>query len=98
MRAPDQAISTYTHHTVDFLSLTDVTVNGEPITDPAEVEVAVVGEWDDPETYEPAHARDGVIGFILDGPTLGRGVFRVYVRVTRADLAPVTPVGRIRLT
>lgn len=97
MRPPDQAISTYPAQTVDFLPLVDLTINGVPVTDPADVSVAVVGEWTDPSVFTPAELRDGVIGFVLDGPTLGRGVFNVYVRSVKDDLAPVIPAGRVRL-
>jgi hypothetical protein len=97
MRSPDEVIATYERETVDFVPLVGLTINGVPVTDPEDVEVAVVGEWDRPETYVDAHARDGVIGFKLTGADLGRGVFKVFVRATREDLAPVINAGRIRL-
>lgn len=97
MRPPDQVISTYERETVDFVPLPELEVNGVPVTAAEDVEFAVVSEWDRPAVFEQAHARDGVVGFILDGPALGRGVFAVYVRFTSEDLAPVVLAGRVRI-
>lgn len=91
-------IDTYPRETVDFLPLVDVTVNGVPVTDPGDIEYAIVPETARPTTWSAVTDADGVIGFVLQGPTLGRGVFAVYVRPTSGSIRPVIPVGHVRLT
>jgi hypothetical protein len=59
----------------------------------------VVAEFARPVGWAPVVTNDaGTAGFVLDGPSLGRGVFRVFVRAIGADTVPVIPAGYIRLT
>lgn len=51
-------------------------------------------DWNLPEGW----ADGPLVGFILDGPTLGRGVFRVFVRKPDAPTTPVIEAGYFRLT
>lgn len=95
---PNRVIPRYPRETVKFIPITDVTIDGLPVTNPAEVQTAIVPESGRPTAWINSLALDGGIGFKLDGPTLGRGVFTVYARVPRSTEAPVIELGQIRLT
>lgn len=88
-------IDCYPRETVDFIPFDDLTLTVESI----ELEYAVAAEFDRPLTWAPVVTNDaGTAGFVLDGPSLGRGVFRVFVRATGLTTTPVIDAGYIRLT
>lgn len=93
-------IDEYPRGTIDFVPFTDLTVNGVPVTTATDVEVAVVGEYDQPglADWTPADTLNSRVGFLLTGPSLGRGVFRVFVRKPDAPTTPVIVAGYFRLT
>lgn len=91
-------IDEYPRETVDFIPLLDLTVNGVPVVDAEDAEVAVTKEFARPTTWTPALVSGGQIGVKVDGGTLGRGVFRVFVRAAGSDTTPVIEAGYFRLT
>jgi hypothetical protein len=64
----------------------------------ATVAYAVVPEYDQPTAWTPADELEGMLGFMLDGPTLGRGVFHLFIRITSTPERPVIDAGYFRLT
>ena len=84
---------------MDSIPFAHLQVNGTPVTPLDDVEYAIVPELEQP-VWPRSNAVDvgGVPGFMLNGPTLGRGVFAVYVRVNSAPLHPVILAGYITLT
>jgi hypothetical protein len=56
--------------------------------------------WVPPENWNPPENWAGgpLVGFMVDGPTLGAGVFRVFVRKPDAPTTPVIEAGYFRLT
>ena len=91
-------IDRYDRETVDFIPLVDVVIEGVAYTDAADLEVAITPEFVRPTTWVAATDGDGQPGFILNGPTLGRGVFAVRVRPAAGPIQPVILVGHIRLS
>lgn len=97
-----RVIDTYPRETVDFLPLTGLWANGHQVTDTAgfrtaddPVQVCVVGEHARPTTWASVDVDVTTrVGVRLDGPLLGPGVFKVYVRVGTA----VIDAGTFRLT
>ncbi len=74
-----------------------VTVDGEPITDAAGVDVAVVPRGVRPTTWVPAVQVDEArIGFRITG--LAPGLWDVWARPTVAGRRPVIPAGTIQIT
>lgn len=95
----NRVLTEYPHQTVEFIPIADLRVNGEPITNPLLVEVAVLPDCDDTvdETWNESTYLEGRLGFMLDGPTLGRGVFKVLARILSVPERPVLELGRFRL-
>lgn len=94
----NKVIDTYPQETNDFLPFEDLGISGVAITEEEDVEYAVSGEFSRPEEWLPAENSDIGVGFTLDGPSLGPGVWRVHVRVTGDSIAPVRLMGYFRLT
>lgn len=101
-----RAIDSYPRETKDFVPFVSLVLNGDHITDPLgslmgtapDVEYAIVPELSRPVTFVDALTVDGMLGFKIDGPNLGRGVYKVYVRVAGGALVPVVEAGMFRLT
>jgi hypothetical protein len=98
----DRVLDAYPRGTVDFIPFADLTVNGALVTDSTGIQYSVVPDHGQPAGWSPAlvDAETGELGFKLDGPTLGRGVYRVFVRdINNApDTQPEIIAGRFRLT
>lgn len=90
---PNRVIDTYPRETDTYLPIRNATVDGLPAT-ADQVEVSVVAESARPGPWVQAVLLDEGIGFRLNGPALGRGVFTAYGRVD----TEVWELGQIRLT
>lgn len=101
-----RVIDSYPRETRDFVPFVALMMNGVAVTDQhgrligsaPDVEYAVVPELSRPTTFVDVEQVDGMLGFKVDGPTLGRGVYKVYVRVAGGSLVPVVEAGSFRLT
>jgi hypothetical protein len=95
--AHHRAVDTYPRTTVDAIPFTDLTIDGVPVVDPVGVQYAIVPEYDQPTGWTAAVFVDDRVGFLLNGPLLGRGVFKVFVRKPGSPTSPVIEAGKIRL-
>jgi hypothetical protein len=75
------------HRAVDTYPRT--TVDAIPFTD-----LTIDGV---PTGWTAAVFVDDRVGFLLNGPLLGRGVFKVFVRKPGSPTSPVIEAGKIRL-
>lgn len=93
----DRVMAKFTRHTTEFVPFANLGINGVA-PNAAAVTYDVVGEHDQPATWTAATTLEGQIGFMLDGPSLGRGVFQVFVRIAASPETPVIHTGYFRLT
>lgn len=92
-----RVIDAYPRETIDFIPFRGLLVNGYPPA-PASVSYAVVPDGSRPATWSPAVQVGTTVGFLLNGPVLGRGVYTVFARVDSSPGPVVLELGQIRLT
>jgi hypothetical protein len=89
-------VEEYPRETVEYVPFENVTVNGQPWV--GGFNYSITENFARPTVWTPTVPVEGKQSFLLNGPSLGVGLYKVWVQVADGDESVVILAGQFKVS